>query len=142
MQLHILLLAFCFVDNVFSCIISTKDELEQNYCKSTTCPNYGKCKMDENRLYSLSHTKCICSAECTENEIAPALVDSLKAMKLRTNEAVCGTDGNDYDSVCQLRHESCLYNKEIKVKYIGKCGKSISRIFKYWPKSRLINALK
>ncbi len=138
MLFRIFLIVLCFVDNVFSCIIQTKDELEQNYCKNMICPNYGKCKIDENRLYSLSHTKCVCSAECNENDIESALVENLKNRKLRIQGAVCGTDGKDYANACKLRYESCLSNKEIRVIYLGKCGRfEFLNLLKYEVKIQL-----
>ncbi|KAI1287240.1 Agrin [Halotydeus destructor] len=37
-------------------------------------------------------------------------------------EPLCGTDGRDYGSVCQLAKVSCEETREIQVKFKGKCG--------------------
>ncbi|KAA0185603.1 Agrin [Fasciolopsis buskii] len=35
---------------------------------------------------------------------------------------VCGSNGQDYASVCHLRREACTMMTDIEVKYRGKCG--------------------
>ena len=55
---------------------------------------------------------------------------------------VCGSDGKDYSSQCEMRRTACTEMKDLRVKYFGKCGKykytllAISYIC--FPKSRLV----
>lgn len=36
---------------------------------------------------------------------------------------VCGSDGSDYSSLCQLKSTSCSEKRHITARFIGKCGK-------------------
>lgn len=36
---------------------------------------------------------------------------------------LCGTDGNDYSTLCQLLNASCIHQMDIRVKSIGSCSK-------------------
>jgi coxsackievirus/adenovirus receptor len=45
---------------------------------------------------------------------------------------VCGSDGMDYSSLCQLKKKSCQDKTNISVKFIGKCGESSDRVYTAW----------
>lgn len=51
--------------------------------------------------------KCLCSEKCITYADASG--------------SVCGSDGRDYISECELRHESCLSNRSIKLRFSGHC---------------------
>lgn len=105
--------------NLHACVIIGTDQLEQNLCRKKICPNYSRCKVDEKKLF----TQCVCSNECDERDIESMLPEYLKNSNVRRDEVVCGSDGESYENACQLRKLSCEQNKEIKIMYIGKCGK-------------------
>lgn len=110
---------FFFLDSLSACLIIGTDRLEKNLCLAKACPNYGTCKIDKERLL----TECVCLEECNLNDITSMMPDHLKSVKLKIDEPVCGSDGVDYSSVCHLRYSSCKQGKEVKIVYIGKCGK-------------------
>lgn len=37
---------------------------------------------------------------------------------------ICGTDGNDYNNLCEMRRVSCREMKDIEKKFDGHCGKT------------------
>jgi hypothetical protein len=43
---------------------------------------------------------------------------------------VCGTNGVDYPSMCELQKAACREMKDISVKYEGKCGKFMPLLFR------------
>lgn len=118
-----------------SCIVIGPEQLEQSLCKSKVCPNYGKCKIDENEFYA----KCVCPDECdiTDFTSAPQMFminDDTNSLNYKSREVlanelfsqtVCGSDGRDYENFCELKKESCRLNREIKIFYFGKCSKII-----------------
>ncbi len=103
----------------FGCIIIGTEQLEHNLCRTKVCPNYSKCKINENLLVP----ECYCSeGSCNPNDYVEMLVSSLKNVNISQTQVVCGNDGKDYENFCQLRQASCKQNKEIKIAYIGPCG--------------------
>ena len=34
----------------------------------------------------------------------------------------CGTDGNEYPSICKLKATGCLLDQDIEVDYVGPCS--------------------
>ncbi len=117
MLLSIIINILFLSQNILPCLIIGTDRLEQNLCEKKVCPNYSKCKINSKSLF----TECVCSRECDSNDVISMLPDHLKTVQLSANEPVCGTDGKDYETVCQLRFSSCEQNTEIKIMYIGKC---------------------
>lgn len=46
-------------------------------------------------------------------------------------KTVCGSDGIDYESFCDLKKESCRTSREIKIFYFGKCSNFFFLQFNY-----------
>ena len=125
-----------------SCIVISPEQLEKNLCRSKVCPNYGKCVIDENGFFA----KCVCPSECdystasspsgsssSSSQIEPYSGFSRKETKHKADresisselfsQTICGSDGKNYNNFCELKQQSCLQNKEIKIFYFGKCSK-------------------
>jgi hypothetical protein len=114
------------------CIVIGIDQLEKTLCKTKACPNYSRCKIDENGYYA----KCYCPFDCDINDVNSMIqmfatpfnyTNSLASFK--TDQQVCGTNGKDYKNFCALQKESCDENNEIKIAYLGKCGKYKIELF-------------
>lgn len=117
-----------FLTKYNCCIVIGIDQLEKTLCKSKACPNYSKCKIDENGFYA----KCYCPYDCDLNNVN-SMIDmfafsmnfstlNLDNTVIKTDQIVCGTDGKDYANFCQLQKQSCNENTDIKIAYLGKCG--------------------
>ena len=103
------------------------------------CPNYSKGVIDENGFFA----KCICPSECdyspSSNQLDSYGSYNRKETKLRADkesisnelfsQTICGNDGKNYNNFCELKQQSCLQNKEIKIFYFGKCSKQFMTIF-------------
>lgn len=107
------------------CLVIGIDQLEKSLCKSKACPNYSKCKIDENGFYA----KCYCPYDCDLNDLNSMLlmfataINRTYILNIRTDQTVCGTNGKDYRNFCELQREACNENYDIKIAYLGKCGK-------------------
>ena len=108
-------------ENAFGCIVFGLGDLEKKLCRSKICPNYGECRIDDT---SGNSAKCYCPKECQENQFDPLLVSIAndEHVSVEIDKTVCGTDGKDYKSKCELERESCLQNREVKVAFTGKCS--------------------
>ncbi|OQR69119.1 agrin-like [Tropilaelaps mercedesae] len=76
-------------------------------CAEKECQFGAECKV---RLDGKT-AECVCPERCT------SYGDS------KGSRPVCGSDGKDYPSVCELRRTACKEMREISVKYQGSCGK-------------------
>ncbi|XP_022661641.1 agrin-like isoform X4 [Varroa destructor] len=74
-------------------------------CAEKECQFGAECKV---RLDGKS-AECVCPERCT------SYGDS------KGSRPVCGSDGKDYPSVCELRRTACKEMREISVKYQGSC---------------------
>ncbi|XP_021697035.1 uncharacterized protein LOC5574901 isoform X2 [Aedes aegypti] len=78
----------------------------QTSCRFVQCPDGKHCVEDQN-----STPHCVtCAMDC------PA-ADSRSSAKA----VVCGTDGNTYRNVCELKRKACLTGRAIPVAYRGRC---------------------
>lgn len=122
----IVFLHFISFLNIYTCcIVIGIDQLEKSLCKSKACPNYSKCKIDENGYYA----KCYCPYDCDLNDLnsmlemfeTPLNYTSSSMINIRTDQPVCGTNGKDYANFCELQKEACKENSAIRIAYLGKC---------------------
>jgi hypothetical protein len=131
---YILFLSMC-IHFINCCIVIGSEHLEQTLCKSKICPYYGKCVIDENGFFP----KCVCPIECDlsefnidynshhkrQNELVQTELIISKDLK------ICGNDGIDYKSICDLKKQSCNLQKDIRIHYLGSCGNSIFSYYIY-----------
>ncbi|RWS29760.1 agrin-like protein [Leptotrombidium deliense] len=54
-------------------------------------------------------SECVCTDKCQ------GYADS------RATRPVCGSDGNDYPNICEVKKAACIQMKEITAKYYGRC---------------------
>lgn len=81
-------------------------------CESLSCPYQAWCVPTSDGKAG----RCICRKECYD------VGDSTDKVNL------CGTDGKDYTSMCELRRAACKNMINIEIKYRGKCGRSATVI--------------
>nr|XP_029725653.1 uncharacterized protein LOC109426918 isoform X2 [Aedes albopictus] len=80
----------------------------QTSCRFVQCPDGKHCVEDQN-----STPHCVtCAIDCPP--VDPRSPASTKAV-------VCGTDGNTYRNVCELKRKACLSGRAIPVAYRGRC---------------------
>ncbi|KAK6177683.1 hypothetical protein SNE40_015736 [Patella caerulea] len=75
-------------------------------CEGEVCTFGAKCIPS---IDGSSH-RCVCPDRCD------TFGDSLGSTP------VCGSNGVDYNNMCELHRAACNSMKEIRVKYYGKCG--------------------
>ncbi|VDO98563.1 unnamed protein product [Soboliphyme baturini] len=85
------------------CYAWPKDEKDP--CLSVYCQHGSKCVVSADGKIA----QCICPDKC------PRFGDN------RGSRPLCGEDGVDYESLCDLQRSSCNSMRDIKVKYIGLC---------------------
>lgn len=76
-------------------------------CRDKKCPYGARCVAS---IDGRSAT-CECPLRC------PAYGDHAGS------RPVCGSDGIDYKDQCELRRAACAANREVTVRFHGKCGK-------------------
>ncbi len=116
----------CFINiylsnlNGCSCILVSKQEIEQRLCKmEKPCPYYSKCEIDQVSFYP----KCACRDECNVSDFKSALSRqphkfynlSDKDLLSKMTAPLCGTDGENYSNFCDLKKTSCKLKKDIEV---------------------------
>lgn len=76
-------------------------------CEDKRCDFGAQCVRSLDGL----HARCECIEKCNNYG------DSVGS------KPVCGSDGKDYNNVCELERASCVNMKDISVRYEGRCGK-------------------
>lgn len=77
-------------------------------CQAIECQYGAECRPSADGAAG----QCHCPGRC------PTYGDS------RGSRPVCGTDGEDYPNVCELRRAACSLQTNIAVKFQGRCGKN------------------
>lgn len=76
-------------------------------------------------------SQCKCPDECLDYR---EVVDYMKSyqlhnksnnqlMSINGQQTICGDDGNQYESICQMVKIACERRKHVSIKYVGLCGK-------------------
>uniref|UniRef100_A0A8C7YB63 Kazal-like domain-containing protein n=1 Tax=Oryzias sinensis TaxID=183150 RepID=A0A8C7YB63_9TELE len=73
-------------------------------CAEVTCSYGSTCVQSSDGLAA----KCMCPLGCDG----------------KAGETVCGSDGNDYRSECELHQHACKNQKNIRLQHPGPCGES------------------
>ncbi|KFB50673.1 AGAP006282-PA-like protein [Anopheles sinensis] len=76
----------------------------QTSCKFVKCSDGKRCIEDQN---ATPHCVTCGGAECRSDRSPKSVV--------------CGTDGNTYPSICELKRQACLTGRAIPVAYRGRC---------------------
>ncbi|KAK8403329.1 hypothetical protein O3P69_000449 [Scylla paramamosain] len=71
-------------------------------CEGVQCRAGAECRAGEDGQHG-----CRCISHCPQND---------------SRRTVCGSDGTDYSSECELARTSCLLQQHVKVRYSGMCG--------------------
>lgn len=61
--------------------------------------------------------------EAARNQQLVSMKSKEEIMSSLFGKTVCGSDGIDYESFCELKKESCRSSRDIKIFYFGKCSK-------------------
>lgn len=74
-------------------------------CEGVQCRPGAECKVGEG-----GEPECRCRSHCLKDD---------------SRRTVCGSDGTDYSSDCELARTSCLLQQDVRVRYAGMCGEWI-----------------
>ena len=74
-----------------------------NACNGVECKLYGECRTK----VETGEAECLCPDQCSLADLG--------------TERVCGSDGESYQNVCEMKKVSCQMKKEISVSYYGLC---------------------
>ena len=74
-----------------------------NACNGVECQFYGDCRTK----VETGEAECLCPDQCSLADLG--------------TERVCGSDGESYQNVCEMKKVSCQMKKEISVSYYGLC---------------------
>ncbi|XP_042234515.1 uncharacterized protein LOC121874461 [Homarus americanus] len=76
--------------------------IEEEPCEQQFCAWGGECVTDEEGVAT-----CACPTTCPPPS--------------STTSPVCGTDGNTYPTICELRRHACRNQREIRIRHSGSC---------------------
>lgn len=76
---------------------------------SSSCTQHAQCRFGARCL----EARCTCLNTCSDNSNSYASSSD--------NDFICGSDGRDYSSECELRSEECRTQTSILIKYSTKC---------------------
>ena len=102
-EMNVFLFNF-FLIGVNTCYVFPSDSLDP--CVGLKCPPGGLCVPSHDGKVAA----CRCPGSCANHG------DSVGS------KPVCGSDAVSYDNMCELKKSSCTRNREILIKYQGKCG--------------------
>jgi coxsackievirus/adenovirus receptor len=102
MKLGVALVLLC---ELSTCCYIFPTELKDP-CRDKKCPYGARCVASIDGLTAT----CECPTRC------PAYGDHTGS------RPVCGSDGTDYKDQCELRRAACAANREVAVRFHGKCG--------------------
>ena len=74
-------------------------------CISIICSHGSKCLLIDNSL-----PRCYCPDSCDEYN-----------RTISSNGAVCGSDHQNYETICQLNKRACEIQENLYVAHLGKC---------------------
>lgn len=81
-------------------------EGQEDPCKVQECGYGAICERSKDG----KSKRCLCATRCD------TYGDNLGG------KPVCGDNGKDYNSTCELKRDSCMSMVQIKIKYYGECG--------------------
>ena len=84
----------------------------------TDCPHGSLCVETQSATVYSPKVECICRDTCDSDSAIDGIVSW-----------VCGSDGNDYRSECDLQRSACREKRTITIHFNGKCGEFL-RFFK------------
>ena len=100
--LFILTLVYGFV--LIECCFEYSGTL-RNPCTEDKCPFGAECIPSfDGRSFECSCPKCASYGDS------------------RDSRPICGSDGRDYSSLCELNRRSCSLSRSVSVRYNGSCG--------------------